>query len=41
MDVIAERQGLRDDGLRTVVALLLRVDRGRWADEVEQREAHP
>lgn len=34
MEVIAEHEGPRDDGLRIVVALLLRVDRGQWAKDV-------
>jgi hypothetical protein len=41
MEVFAEQQGTRDDGMRTVVALLLRVDRGRWAEEAERATAHP
>ena len=41
MEVFAEQRGIRDDGMRSVVALLLRVDRGRWADEEERPAVHP
>jgi RimJ/RimL family protein N-acetyltransferase len=41
MEVVAEQQGLRDDGAKSIVALLLRIDRGRWADKVVGGEPHP
>jgi RimJ/RimL family protein N-acetyltransferase/SAM-dependent methyltransferase len=41
MEVIAEQQVLRDDGRRRVDALLLRVDRSRWADDEAQPTAYP
>jgi len=33
MEVIGEQRVVRDDGLRSVVALLLRVDQGQWDSE--------